>query len=77
MEVIPLVKYETFVIEGRSLTKAYSDNGFLIRNVETGDEYSEAVDPTETNRRYEETDIPAEDDMTAEEALSLITGGET
>lgn len=71
-----MIKYETFDFEGRSLTKAYSDKGFFIRNIETGDEYAEAVDPTEMNRRYEETDIPAEDDMTAEEALSLITGGE-
>lgn len=63
-------------IEGRNLVKTYSDAGFLVRQEQTGALYAEAIDVVGTDMTYVETDIPAEDDMTAEEALAIILGGE-
>lgn len=55
--------------------KTYSDS-FCIRN---GDViYDEAIDPLNSERVYTETDIPLpERELTAEEALEIITGGAT
>lgn len=55
-----MIKRETFLWDGRSLTRTYSDSGYMIRQVETGDLYEEATDPTECNREYVETDILCE-----------------
>lgn len=60
--------------DGVLLVKTYSDIGMMIER--DGDLYSEAIDPDYLDRTYVETDIPAEDDLTAEEALAIITGGE-
>ena len=69
-----MVKQDVFDWEGRSLTKTYSDAGFMVRQIETGDLYEEATDPTETNRAYEETDIPVEqEEISADDALHIIT----
>lgn len=55
--------------------RTYSDAGMMIRQVETGILYAEAVD-VPGRYTYEETDIPVPDeDITAEEALDIITGG--
>lgn len=71
-----MIKQDVFDWDGRSLTKTYSDAGFMVRQIETGDLYEEATDPTEANRAYEETDIPVEqEEVGAEEALRIITGG--
>lgn len=55
--------------------KTYSDS-FCIRN---GDViYDEAIDPLNSERVYTETDIPLpERELTAEEALEIITRGAT
>lgn len=63
-------------IEGRNLVKTYSNIGMLIRQEQTDTLYAEAIDVVGTSMTYVETDIPAEDDLTAEEALAIITGGE-
>ena len=56
--------------------RTYSDAGMMIRQVETGVLYAEAVD-VPGRYTYEETDIPVPDeDITAEEALAIITGGD-
>ena len=63
-------------IEGRNLVKNYGNIGMLIRQEQTDTLYAEAIDVVGTSMTYVETDIPAEDDLTAEEALAIITGGE-
>lgn len=43
-----------------TLVRYYSDAGMMIRQVETGILYSEAVDVIPCRYTYEETDIPIE-----------------
>lgn len=43
-----------------TLVRHYSDAGMMIRQVETGILYSEAVDVIPCRYTYEETDIPIE-----------------
>ena len=49
-----------FEVKGRALIKHESDSGKMIRQVETGREYSSAVDVTPCRYTYEETDEPIE-----------------
>lgn len=61
--------------DGVKLYRNYSDSGVCIQC--DGEIYDEAIDPENVNRFYTETDIPVqEDNLTAEEALAIITGGE-
>ncbi len=46
---------------GNDLIKTYSDRHVLIRSLETGYLYGEAVDPSRFNRQYEETYLPYSD----------------
>lgn len=49
-----MIKQETITLNGRELTKTYSDSGYKIRKVGTDEIYSEALDiPNRYN--YEET----------------------
>lgn len=61
--------------DGVNLQRTYSDAGYFIER--DGVRYEEAVDPEGTGRVYTETDelIPVPE-LSAEEALSIITGGE-
>lgn len=55
--------------------RTYSDAGMMIRQKETGILYADAVD-IPGRYTYEETDVPVPDEeITAEEALDIITGG--
>ena len=45
---------------GGNLTKAYSDQGFLIHGGMPEGDYAEAIDPTDMHRTYTETNIPIE-----------------
>lgn len=47
---------EEFISE--TLVKHYSDEGFLIKQIETGTLYAEAVDLRPCRYTYEETDEP-------------------
>lgn len=59
------------------IIRHYSDAGMRIRQVETGNIYDDAADIIPCRYTYEETDEPIEDaEPTAEEALSIILGGE-
>lgn len=63
-------------ISGTDLIHTYSNEGFMIRQDETGNLYSEAIDPNYMNRTYTETDIPIEEEeFDAEAALNIILGG--
>ena len=42
--------------ERNNLIKYYSDEGYMIRQIETGDVYGEAVDVYPSKYTYEETD---------------------
>lgn len=72
-------EFYTTLRDGTVLIRTYSDKGMCIRR--DGIDYEEAIDPENLGRVYEETDIPIsesqnEDEISAEEALSIITGGE-
>ena len=61
------------------LVRHYSDHGFLVRQIETGDLYEDAVDLITTPITYEETNImPERDDseeLEAQELLDILLGG--
>lgn len=46
------------------LVRHYSDKGMVLLQVETGIEYSDAVDVIPCRYTYEETDMPIEGDPT-------------
>lgn len=63
--------------DGATLLRRYSDAGYMIRQNETGALYSEAVDVENAPYTYTETDQPVPDDeISAEEALSILMGGD-
>jgi hypothetical protein len=47
--------------DGVVLWRTYSDEGYLIRQVDTGELYEEAIDVEFTTHTYEETNIAIED----------------
>lgn len=59
----------------RDIIRSYSDKKVMIHGGMPEADYAEACDPAEIGRTYTETDIPIEDDVTAEEALSILLGG--
>lgn len=61
--------------DGVVLNRTYSDANKMIRQDGTGVLYDAAIDPAEMNRTYTETDIDAGEDISAEEALSILLGG--
>ncbi len=65
--------------DGVKLYRTYSDMGYLIRQTETGVEYTEAIDIENAPYTYEETGRLPEymtQSVMDTEALSIITGGE-
>ena len=44
--------------DGVKLNKTYSDQGFYIKQADTGDRYDAAIDPEGVEREYIETDEP-------------------
>ena len=60
--------------DGVKLFRNYSDEGRKIIQNETGIEYSEAIDVEKAPYTYSESDEEIE--LTAEEALEIILGGE-
>ncbi len=47
--------------DGVNLYRTYSDQGFMLRQIETGILYSEPIDIEDAPYTYEETDILIED----------------
>lgn len=71
-----MIKTENITINKRELVKTYSDLGYMIKQTDTGNIYSEAIDPINHTHVYEETsELVPEKELTAEEALNIITGG--
>lgn len=69
-----MVIYEQFTIGETLYNRAYSDRGMMIHGGSPEGDYSEACDPASLGRTYTETDIPIEDDTTAEDILDIILG---
>ena len=61
--------------DGVNLYRTYSDDGKRLLQVETGILYDEAIDIEGAPYTYTESDEEIE--MSAEEALELILGGES
>ena len=58
--------------DGVKLYRAYSDEGMMIRQNETGVEYTEAIDVEGAPYTYTETETPIETpEMTDEEYLNM------
>lgn len=51
---------KTELLKDGTLIRHYSDEGKMIRQVETGAEYPEAIDVVPCRYTYEETDKPIE-----------------
>ena len=62
--------------DGVNLYRTYSDEGKYIER--DGDIYEEAIDPEDSGRVYTETEetIPDYEELSARQALEIITGGE-
>ena len=63
--------------DGVNLYRTYSDEGYQIRQLETGAVYAEAIDVENAGYTYEETDTFPEDEITDSEALRILLGGDT
>lgn len=59
--------------DGVRLNRTYSDQDLMIRQVETGNVFESAIDVEGAPYTYKETDQVIE--ISAEEALAIITGG--
>lgn len=70
-----MIKTEHFEINGKDFIRTYSDSGYMIYGGSPEGDYAEATDPAEFNRTYTETNIPIDDNTTAEELLSILIGG--
>lgn len=71
-----MIKNVHYLVNGIDFVKTHSDNNMMIHGGSPDADYSEACDPANLGRTYTETDIPIEDDTTAEELLSILTGGD-
>ena len=56
-----MIQTENIIINGRQLTRTYSDGGYYIQRDVV--QYAEAIDPADSGRAYEEISV-------------LIAGGE-
>lgn len=65
-----MIKTETV----NNLIHTWSDLGMKIHGGFPEADYDEAYDPIELGRTYVETNIPIEEDVTAEELLNILTG---
>ena len=71
-----MIKTDNFVINNISFVRTFSDQGLRILG-EDGAIYDIAEDPAAYGRTYTETDEYIEsEEITAEEALAIITGEE-
>lgn len=64
--------------DGANLYRTYSDANMKIQKVGTDEIYDEAIDVEGAPYTYTETDITASavDEISAEEALDIILGGD-
>lgn len=68
-----MLKTETIIINKKQYTRTWSDVRRMIER--DGVRYEEAIDPSELERVYTETDeIIINDEVSDAEALAIITG---
>lgn len=73
-----MLRQEQIEVGGNICVKTYSDAGFMVRQLETGFLYGEAIDVPELYH-YEETDEPIEPEdepAEAQEILDILLGEE-
>lgn len=68
-----MIYTEIVTIRGKEFRRTYSDTNMVMRD---GVEYTEAVDPIDTDRVYTESTTTLLEEITAQEALDIIVGGE-
>ena len=68
-----MIYTEIVTIRGKEFRRTYSDTNMVMRD---GVEYTEAVDPIDTDRVYTESTTTLPEEITAQEALDIIVGGE-
>lgn len=62
--------------DGIDLYRTYSDKNCMIRDTQTGAIYTEAIDVSENQNIYEETDIQIEGvELSDKEVLEILLGG--
>lgn len=72
------IKQEYFMVGETEFVRTYSDSGMKIHGGVPEADYDVAEDPASFNRTYTETDIPIDGgEVTAEEALDFLFGGES
>ena len=59
-----------------NIIHTWSDLGMKIHGGFPEADYDEAYDPIELGRTYTETDIPIDDETSAEEIVNILTGEE-
>ena len=67
-----MIKTETV----NNLIHTWSDLGVKIHGGFPEADYDEAYDPIDLGRTYIETDIPIDDETSAEEIVNILTGEE-
>ena len=69
-----MILTENITINGRLLTRTYSDRGYYIQR--DGVRYADAIDPAGSGRTYTETDdiIESDPDKIKAEAYDILTG---
>ena len=58
--------------DGVNLYRTYSDSKLMIKQVETGNIYTEAIDVENAAYIYEETDVPIDEDKSTEMRLDAV-----
>lgn len=69
-----MIRTETITISGKTFIRTYSDRGMKIHGGLPEADYDEAYDPIDSDRTYTETDIPIDDETSAEEIVNILTG---
>lgn len=76
--MIKMIIQKHFIVGEHELVRTYSDRGVKIHGGVPEGDYDVAEDPASFNRTYTETDIPIDGgEVTAEEALDFLFGGES
>ena len=57
-----------------NIVHTWSDLGFKIHGGVPEGDYDEAYDPIDSGRTYIETNIPIDDETSAEEIVNILTG---
>ena len=65
---------KTEMMKYNTLIRHFSDEGKMIRQVETGAIYSEAIDVVPCRYTYDETGEAAEQTISGDEFLSMMEG---